>query len=126
MAEFIPIPIALNFIKGKIKGLFLVIIQIDDADLDLGMALFDQDLQPLMPADKVPGPAIPDQGLDIAKRIDAFLQLLVLLVARLKIKPRIVRGRVDLIYSNFSYVHYLSHPLNSPINTTPVSSLVTL
>ena len=64
-----------------------------------------------------------DADLSGAYLMDADLSDAYLIAANL-IDAKLCRA--NLIYLNFSHLHYLSQPLNSPIKITPESSFVTL
>ena len=69
--------------------------KVDNTDLDLLDALGQEDFEPLVAADQMAGPFVPDQGLDETELVDTADELLILPVIRLEILAGIVRGRID-------------------------------
>ena len=99
------VPIALNLVEGDVERLFPPQVQIDHYAVDFRLAHVHKHFEPLVPADHVPRPAVPDHRLHIAKLHNGALELFILPVARLQVFARVVRRRIQPRGGNFLYVH---------------------
>ena len=103
--ELFVVPPAGDFVERDVEDALLLFVELDLDDLDRLVALLHQHFEPLMAAYDVAGGPVPYDGLNIAESLDAPGQLVVLLVARCEVFPRVVVRRMEVAHRQGDNFH---------------------
>ena len=91
------VPIPLHLVQRDVQGLLpLQIIDVNDRDLDFGIAAILEDFEALVAADKSARRLIPDQRLDQSELGDRPPDFVIFLVSWLEIQSWVIGGDIDL------------------------------